>query len=738
MKKLSWFLAFFFIAISFFFFELRLQPAQLPGHSAEIEKKIDELLARMNLEEKIGQMVQYSCRDTEDLKRLIAEGKVGSLLNVRGSEKANALQKLAVEKSRLGIPLILGNDVIHGYRTIFPIPLGEASTWDPELIEKACRVAAREARSAGTHWTFGPMVDIARDPRWGRIAEGAGEDPFLGSTMARARVLGFQGESLSNPSTLVACPKHYVGYGGAEGGRDYNTVEMSANTLREVYLPPFEAAIKAGASTLMSAFNELNGLPSSANFFTLTRILRQEWGFRGFVVSDWNAIGELIQHGFAANPSEAGIKALQAGVDMDMEGNVYHSQLSQLVREGKFSEKVIDESVRRILRIKFLLGLFEQPYSDLKLERQVTLSKENRSIALDVARKSIVLLKNENNLLPLSKELKALAIIGPLAESKIDPLGTWSCAGRPEDVVTVLEGITSKVPAGTKILYEKGCDVSGQDTERFEEAINAVSNAEVVIAVLGESAIMSGEAASRASLDLPGKQEDMLKALSRTKKPVILVLMNGRPLSISWAAENVSAILETWHLGVECGNAVADVLFGDYNPGGKLPVTFPRSVGQVPIYYNHKNTGRPPAQIKYTSKYLDIPSTPLYPFGYGLSYTSFDYSSLKISNEKIGTFGSLTISVDIRNSGSRFGEEVVELYIRDLVSSITRPVKELAGFKRLSLAPGETKTVNFTLGPEHLGFWNEHLEYVVEPGIFKVWVGPNSVEGLEGSFEVLE
>jgi len=724
MKKLSWFLAFFFMAISFFFIELRLQPAQLPGHSARIEKKIDELLVRMTLEEKIGQMVQYSYRDTEDLKCLIAEGKVGSLLNVRGCEKANTLQKLAVEKSRLGIPLILGNDVIHGYRTVFPIPLGEASTWDPELIEKACRVAAREARSAGTHWTFGPVVDIARDPRWGRIAEGAGEDPFLGSTMAKARVLGFQGESLSNPSSLVACPKHYVGYGGAEGGRDYNTVEMSLNTLYEIYLPPFEAAIKAGASTLMSAFNELNGLPSSANFFTLTRILRQEWGFRGFVVSDWNAIGELIQHGFAATPSEAGIKALQAGVDMDM--------------EGKVSEKVIDESVRRILRIKFLLGLFEQPYSDPKLERQVTLSKENRSIALDVARKSIVLLKNENNLLPLSKELKALAIIGPLAESKIDPLGTWACAGRPEDVVTVLEGIVSKVPTTTKILYEKGCDVSGQDIEGFEEAINAASGAEVVIAVLGESAIMSGEASSRASLDLPSKQEDMLKALSQTKKPIILVLMNGRPLSISWAAENVSAILETWHLGVECGNAVADVLFGDYNPGGKLPVTFPRTVGQVPIYYNHKNTGRPPAQIKYTSKYLDIPSTPLYPFGYGLSYTNFDYSSLKISSEKIGTFGSLFISVDIRNSGSRLGEEVVELYIRDLVSSITRPVKELAGFKRLSLAPGETKTVIFTLGPEHLGFWNEHLEYVVEPGIFKVWVGPNSVEGLEGSFEVVE
>ncbi|HID30944.1 MAG TPA: glycosyl hydrolase, partial [Desulfobacterales bacterium] len=597
---------------------------------------------------------------------------------------------------------------------------------------------ATEAASEGVRWTFAPMVDIARDPRWGRIAEGAGEDPYLGSTMARAMVEGFQGSDLADPNTIVACPKHYVAYGGAEGGRDYNTVDVSERVLREIYLPPFKAAIvDAGAGTIMSAFNDLNGVPASANRYTLTGILREEWGFDGFVVSDWNAIGELLNHGIAGTPAEAAREAVNAGVDMDMQGDVYRRNLARLVKEGQVSEKVIDEAVKRILRIKFKLGLFERPYVDPERARTAIQSRENIETALEAARRSIVLLKNEGDLLPLKKDIGSVAVIGPLADDRSAPLGPWSCRGNPEDVVTVLDGIKSRVSPKTEVLYAKGCKVEGALTEGIDEAVEVARKSDVAIVVVGESAEMSGEAACRASLDLPGVQEELVRAIHETGIPVVEVLMNGRPLSISWSAEHIPAILEAWFPGIQGGNAIADVIFGDYNPGGKLPVTFPRTVGQVPIYYNHKSTGRPPSPDKWTSKYLDIPFTPLFPFGHGLSYTRFEYSNLQISRKKIGPDGQVEISVDVRNIGDRKGDEVVQLYLRDVVASVTRPVKELKGFKRITLEPGEKRTVKFTVTWEQLSFINRDMKRVVEPGTFEVMVGRSSEDiQLTGSFEV--
>ncbi|MEM2526674.1 MAG: glycoside hydrolase family 3 N-terminal domain-containing protein [Candidatus Bathyarchaeia archaeon] len=705
--------------------------------SQPIDRRVEDLLARMTLEEKVGQMCQYS-GITMEYERMIREGRIGSLLNVFGADETNRIQRIAVEESRLGIPLIFGLDVLHGYKTIFPIPLGLASTWDPDVVRRAASIAAAEAAADGVHWTFAPMVDIARDPRWGRIAEGAGEDPYLGSAMARAYVEGYQGKSLSDPDTIVACPKHYVAYGGAEGGRDYNTVDISERTLREIYLPPFRAAVKAGAGTLMSAFNDLNGIPASANPHTLRTILRGEWGFEGFVVSDWNAIGELITHGIAGNIYEAAEKALKAGVDMDMQGDVYRRALVQLVREGRIPEGLIDDAVRRILKIKFMLGLFDRPYVDPERAKKIIKCREHLEAALEIARKSIVLLKNDGNLLPLSRDLGSIAVIGPLADDHEAPLGPWSCLGDPKDVVTVLEGIKSKVSPKTKVLYAKGCDIEGSSKEGFDEALRAARESEVVIAVVGESRDMSGEAACRAYLDLPGVQEDLLKALHATGTPIVMVLMNGRPLSISWAAENIPAIIEAWFLGVQAGYAIADVIFGDYNPGGKLPVTFPRTVGQVPIYYNHKNTGRPPLpDVKWTSKYLDIPYTPLFPFGHGLSYTRFEYSGLEISPVEVGANDTVKVRFRVRNVGDREGDEVAQLYIRDPVASVTRPVKELKGFKRVTLKPGEEKTIEFTLMLEDLSFLNSEMKRVVEPGEFRVMVGSSSEDiRLTGSFTV--
>ncbi len=704
--------------------------------SQPITKRVEDLLARMTLEEKVGQTCQYSGFQKEH-EALVKQGKVGSFLNVMGAENANNVQKIAVEQSRLGIPLIFGLDVVHGYKTIFPIPLAIASTWDPELAKKAASVAAAEASSEGVRWTFAPMVDVARDPRWGRIAEGNGEDPYLGSVMARAYVEGFQGEDLSDPSSVVACPKHYVAYGGAEGGRDYNTVDVSERTLRDVYLPPFKSAVEAGAGTLMSAFNDLNGVPASGNRFTLTTVLREEWGFEGFVVSDWNSVAELISHGFAANAAEAVKVAVDAGVDMDMAGNVYQTHLAQLIKEGKVSDECLDTAVRRILGIKFKLGLFERPYVDPKRAGKVIKRREHVELTLEVARKSMVLLKNEGGVLPLKRNIKTLAVIGPLADNQADLLGTWAYTGDPKDVVTVLEGVKGKVPPNSKILYAKGCEIEGTSKQGFGDAIGKAKASDVAVVVVGEGRDMSGEASSRSTLDLPGVQEELVKAVCETGVPVVLVLLNGRPLSIQWSAEHVPAILEAWHPGIQGGIAVADVLFGDYNPGGRLPATFPRSVGQVPIYYNFKNTGRPSSAERWSTKYIDLPYTPLFPFGHGLSYTRFEYSNLKITPKVIKMEGKVKVSVDVRNVGDRTGDEVVQLYIRDVVGSVTRPVKELKGFKRLNLKPNEKRAVEFTLGPAELSFTNREMKRVVEPGVINVMVGKSSEDiQLIGSFEI--
>ncbi len=716
-------------------------PATPP--QADIEKKINALLARMTLEEKLGQLQQLDGEANGNYRpehiELVRKGLLGSTLNVRGAQKANELQRIAVEGSRLKIPLIFGFDVIHGYRTIFPVPLGEASSWDAAAVERAASIAAAESRASGVHWTFAPMVDIARDPRWGRIVEGAGEDPYLGSAMARARVRGFQGRDYSTPDRIVACAKHWVGYGAAEAGRDYNTTDISEWTLREIYFPPFKAAVDAGVGTFMSAFNDLNGVPTSANPFTLTRVLRGEWKFDGFVVSDYTSVEELIKHGLAANESEAARAALTAGVDMEMVSRLYNKHGSQLVKTGHLSQAAIDEAVRRILRVKFRLGLFDKPYADESRERAVILSRENRAAAREIAARSMVLLKNERDILPLSKGVKSIAVVGPLADSQKDMIGSWSGDGKAEDAVTLLAGIKAKAGSATKITYVKGCDVEGNATDGINEAARAAGEADVTIVAVGESAEMSGEASSRSSLDVPGRQLDLVKALQATGKPVVVVLMNGRPLTINWIAENTPAILETWFAGTEAGNAITDVLFGDVNPGGKLPVTFPRAVGQVPIYYNHKNTGRPPdPNNKYSSKYLDVPVTPLFAFGYGLSYTEFKLSNLQLSAQSISSDGRLTASVEVENTGRRAGDEVVQLYIRDMAASRTRPLKELKGFERITLKAGEKRRVQFTLAPEQLGFYNTDMRFVVEPGTFKVTVGTNSVDGLEAGFEVVQ
>lgn len=721
---------------------LLLAPS-LAGPSGDaIERRIEALLAEMTLEEKLGQLQQLDGHAHGNYRQehldLVRRGLVGSFLNVRGARNTNELQRIAVEESRLKIPLLFGFDVIHGYRTIFPIPLGEASSWDPAAAERAAAVAAKEAAAAGLHWTFAPMVDIARDPRWGRIAEGAGEDPYLGAAMARARVLGFQGDDYSAPDKVIACAKHWVGYGAAEGGRDYNTADMSERTLREIYFPPFKAAVDAGAATIMSAFNDLNGIPASANPFTLSRVLRGEWGFQGFVVSDYEAIRELINHGLAANEADAAQQALGAGVDMEMVSRLYGKHVPQLIRQGKLSEALVDQAVRRVLRIKFRLGLFDRPYADEARERAVILSPEHLAAAREIAARSMVLLKNEGELLPLSKQVGSIAVIGPLADDRRAPLGPWSADGRKEDVVTLLAGIKAKVSPATKIFYAKGCEIDGDSTEGFAEAVRMARQSDVVIVAVGESAEMSGEAASRSSLDLPGRQLDLVKAVHATGRPTVVVLMNGRPLAIGWIAENLPAILETWFAGIQAGNAIADVLFGDVNPGGKLPATFPRTVGQVPIYYNHKNTGRPAdPNNRYTSKYLDAPATPLFPFGFGLSYTRFRLINLELSASTIPPDGRLAVSVEVENIGRRAGDEVVQLYIRDVAASVTRPVRELKGFERIALQPGERRRVRFTLGREQLGFYNREMQFVVEPGEFRVMVGTSSVEGLEASFRVV-
>ncbi len=738
-------------ALAYCVFSIAPVQAELKTDSSMIESRVEKLLAQMTIEEKLGQLTQQSGGHsqgfnpgdtTPEQKALfdrVRSGEIGSFLNTHGAVYINEVQRIATEESRLGIPVIFGNDVIHGYRTTFPIPLAESASWSPIMAEKSARVAAIEAYAAGINWTFAPMIDIARDPRWGRIAEGAGEDPYLGAKFAVARVKGFQGGNLADAGTIAACAKHYVAYGAAEGGRDYNTVDISLRTLREIHMPPFEAAVEAGVATLMSAFNEINGIPASANRFTLTDVLRGEWGFKGFVVSDWTSVKELIRHGYAADEADAGEKAIYAGVDMEMASTCYRDHLANAVKEGRISQEVIDEAVRRVLRVKFQLGLFDNPYRDVKKEKELVFCQEHRNIARDVARHSIVLLKNEGNLLPLSDKLSSLAIVGPLADTPRDALGMWSPTSRNEDAVTILAGIKKRLSEKTKVTYVKGCEVQGGSTDGFAEAVQAAKNSEVTVVVVGESEGMNGEARCRSSLDIPEIQRELLKTLHATGKPIIVLLMTGRPLSINWTAENIPAILNVWHLGTEMGLATADVLFGDFNPGGKLPATFPRTVGQIPIHYNHKNTGRPPVEGDFfRSRYLDLPSSPLYPFGFGLSYTTFEFGNLKLSSETIRPADTLIVTVNVKNTGKRKGDEVAQLYIRDLVASVTRPVRELKGFERITLDPGETKTVTFKLSPKELGFYNQQMKFAVEPGKFKIWVGPNSVEGVEGSFEVTD
>lgn len=692
-------------------------------------QNLDSLLARMTLDEKLGQLNLLSADGRASIQQtqLVRAGRLGGLFNVIGAENTTPVQRVAVTESRLKIPLLFGLDVIHGYRTIFPIPLGEASSFDPDAAEATARAAGQEAAAFGINWTYAPMVDIARDPRWGRIAEGSGEDPYLGSQLAAARVRGFQ-------QMIFATVKHFAGYGAAEAGREYNETEISQRTMREIYLPPFRAAVDAGVASLMSAFNDNAGIPSSGNAWLTDTVLRGEWGFKGFVVSDWTSVAELINHGVAGSQAEAGRRALTAGVDMDMQSSIYADSLAALVRSNRIPMRVVDAAVMRILRAKKRLGLFQDPYR----AHTAPAAPELRALARRVAGESIVLLKNERSVLPLDPKSGPIAVIGPLADNKDEPLGPWHTQGQASDVVTVLQGIKAKVPAGTPVFFVQGAGIEDTSTAGFAEAVTAARQAKVAILVLGERGDMSGEAASRSSLDLPGRQEELLEAVAATGTPVVLVLMNGRPLILPWASDHVPAIVETWFLGVEAGNATADVLFGDVNPSGRLPVTFPRALGQVPIYYNHRNTGRPPdPNNKYTSKYIDVPVTPRYAFGFGLSYTTFAYSDLKLSSARARASDTVTATVTVTNTGTREGTEVVQLYVRDEVASVSPRVRELKAFKRVTLKPGEARAVDLRVPMRSLAFYGLDMKPVVEPGTFRVFVGPSSAEGLEATFECI-
>jgi beta-glucosidase len=718
------------------------------GNASIIDLKVDSVLALMTLEEKIGQMNQLSgygeltgpVTEQHQYVEAVKSGMVGSMLNINGVEYTRRLQEINLTETRLGIPLLFGYDVIHGYKTIFPVPLAEACSWDFEAIEKSARIAAIEASAAGQNWTFAPVVDISRDPRWGRIVESAGEDPYLGSQIAIARIKGFQGDDLSDPSTIAACAKHYAAYGAIEGGRDYNTADISNRTLYEIYLPPFKASVDAGTATFMTAFNELNGVPATSNEM-LKKILRDEWQYSGVLVSDWNSIGELVIHGIAKDKQEAAILAMRTGIDIDMQGNIYNEHLLQLIEQETISEKEIDEAVRRIIKLKFQLGLFDDPYRycNEQREKNLLLCNEHRWAARDMARKSIVLLKNGNSLLPLKPDLSSLAIIGPLANNIKDVLGSWHGCGDTNDAVSLLQGIKDHSLTKTKILYTKGCDVQNDNRTGFKDAVTIAKRSDVVILAMGESSDMTGEARSRSFIGLPGIQLELIKEIKKTGKPIILVLMNGRPLSISWEKENLDCILETWFAGTEAGNAIADVLFGDYNPSGKLVVSFPYNTGQIPVYYNHKTTGRPGSQEQYfSSKYIDAPVECIFPFGFGLSYTKFEYSQLSLSDNKMKASDTIEISITIKNTGLYDGEETVQLYICDLFASVTRPVKELKGFQKVFLIAGEEKSLKFKISACDLSFYDINMNYRAEPGEFKIMVGTNSKECMEACFELLD
>ena len=720
-----------------------------------IDQKVNALLKKMTIEEKIGQLNQYTGDNSAtgpitinpNKQTEIKAGLVGSMLNIIGTKYTRQYQELAMQ-SRLKIPLLFGQDVIHGYKTTFPIPLAEAASWDLAAIELAARVAATEASASGIHWTFAPMVDIGRDPRWGRVMEGAGEDTYLGSKIAYARVKGFQGNKLGDLNSVMACVKHFAAYGAAVGGRDYNSVDMSERMLFETYLPPFKAALDAGAATFMNSFNDVNGIPATGNSHLQRDILKGKWNFQGFVVSDWGSIGEMVAHGYSKDLKEAAYSAITAGSDMDMESNAYRYNLAELVKEGRVSIDLIDDAVKRILRKKFELGLFDDPYrySDDKRAEKALSNPENRKAALEVAEKSIVLLKNENQTLPLSKNVKTIAFIGPMVKEYKANMGFWSVelpeVNYDKWVVSQWDGLQNKVGKNTKLLYAKGCEVDGDNKDGFAEAVATAKQADIVILSIGERRDMSGEAKSRSDLHLPGVQEDLVKAIQATGKPVVVLVNAGRPLIFNWTADNVPAIVYTWWLGTEAGNAIANVLFGDYNPSGKLPMTFPREVGQVPIYYNHFSTGRPAKDEdskNYVSAYIDLKNSPKFPFGYGLSYTKFDYSGLKLSSVKIKSNETIKVSFQLSNVGKVAGEEVVQLYLKDKFGSVVRPVLELKDFQKVKLNSGESKIIEFTIDKEKLSFYNNKLEWGAEPGDFELMIGASSADiKLRSDFELVQ
>lgn len=709
---------------------------------------VSELMSKMTTEEKIGQLVQYTADGTVtgpksglNYIEQIKKGKVGSILNATTVKYTRELQKMNLDNSRLKIPLLFGYDVIHGYKTIFPITLGEAASWDEEAAKLSSQVAAAEAAAGGVHWTFAPMVDIARDARWGRVSEGSGEDVYLGSRLAYARVKGFQGDNLGAINTILACAKHFAAYGAAEAGRDYNTVDMSERVLRETYLPPFKATVDAGVATFMTSFNEIAGVPSTASKFLLRDVLKGEWGFKGFVVTDYTAINELIPHGVAKDSAQAGELALRAGVDMDMVGGIYMTKLKKLLDEKKVTMAQIDDACRRILEAKYDLGLFEDPYryNDEKREKEVIYKKEHLEAALSVAKKSLVLLKNQNNVLPLRKEQR-VAFVGPLVSDEWNIIGSWAASGdRNGFALSVQEGVNKIVTEKGKVTFDKGVEIVDARRDMMKAALDNAARADVIVAVMGEFENMTGEAASRTNIDLPGIQKEFLVELKKLGKPVVLVLMNGRPLTLGWEAENMDAILEAWWPGTMGGDAIAQTLYGMNNPSGKLPMSFPRNVGQLPLYYNAKNTGRPylgltdPEQ-KYKSRYMDVDNSPLYAFGYGLSYTTFGYSNLRLSSSTMKNGGSIKVSVDVANTGNYDGDEVVQLYIQDVIGSVTRPVKELKGFKKVFLKKGENKTVEFEVSENDLRFYNIDMQFVAEPGDFNVYVGGSSAGGLKDKF----